>query len=81
MTKHISQREARRLQKQVRKMEADRAEERSWWSKEWPDGVLLDTIEVTNAEWHIVRAARLLGHPVVITSGELNKLSVWGIRQ
>ena len=81
MTKPISQREARRLRKKVRKMEADLAAQRSRWTKEWPGGVLIDTLNVTNTEWHMVRVARLMGHPVVVTTGEMNKLGVWGIKQ
>jgi hypothetical protein len=81
MSKPISQREARRLRKTVRKMEADLAAQRSRWTKEWPGGVLIDTIEVSNTEWNIVRTARLMGHPVVVTAAEVNKLGVWGIKQ
>jgi hypothetical protein len=80
VTKPISQREARKLKQRVKKMEADLAAQRGRWSKEWPGGVLIDTINVTNAEWNIVRTARLMGHPVVVTTGEVNKLGMWGIK-
>jgi len=75
----ISQREARILKRRVIELERQLDNQRSRWSKDWPGGVNIDTVEVNMSEWYIVKTARLLGHAVVIVPGDAPKLLVYGI--
>lgn len=53
----------------------------SRWGSDYPGGVNIDTIEVKNSEWHIVRTARALGPAVVVVPDQaVNKLRIYGIR-
>jgi hypothetical protein len=63
----ISQREARRLQKRVQELERERQEQRSAWSKDYPGGVNIDTLDLKEmpSELAAIHTARLLGHAVV----------------
>lgn len=63
----ITQREARRL----RKVERDLNEIKRGWGKEWPEGKCILTAQkgetLNDEDIAIVRTARTLGHPVVVT--------------
>ena len=77
---HISQREARRLRKRVAELEQADAGRRNRWAADYPGGVNIDTIAVTETEWHVVQTARLLGHAVVVMCGDCPQLRVYGLR-
>jgi len=64
----ISQREARRLRKRVQELEKLQADQRNRWAADYPGGITLGTIS-RSKDWLTGRidAARMLGHPVVVT--------------
>lgn len=64
--KTISQREARRLQQRVAKLENQLDMQRANWSNDWPGGINIDTMTVKEAEFSIADTARKLGHAVVV---------------
>ena len=69
----ISQREARRMRAELRKLyERDAARERTW-SSSYPGGVNIDTITVNDCEWHIVETAQKLGHWCLVKSSQNGK--------
>lgn len=72
----ISQREARRLKKRVAELEQLQRDQRDRWSQSYPYGVLLGTLP-RNPDWLTGRidAARMLGHPVIITQDKCGTLS------
>lgn len=71
MRQRISQQRAQRLRKRVNELEQKIREMKRTWGKEWPDGEhllsLTKTDEIAEEEIAIVRTARKLGHPVVVT--------------
>lgn len=64
----ISQREARRMRRRLRELDGMKR----GWGKEWPEGKCILTARkgemLTEEDTAIIRTARLLGHPVVVTS-------------
>jgi hypothetical protein len=46
---------------------------------DYPRGVRVDTVEVRNAEWHIMRTARKLGRAIVVVPSVLDKLEVYAV--
>jgi hypothetical protein len=76
----ISQREAQRLRRRVQELERAEKDRRSRWATDYPGGVHIDTIKVSDAEWHIVNTARLLGHAAVVVPGDMPQLRVYGLR-
>lgn len=82
-SRNISQREARATRKELADLKARRRIEVENWSNEWPDGVHLftgskgDTLDAGDIA--IVRTARALGHPVVVTASG-DGLHFYGIK-
>jgi hypothetical protein len=63
----ISQREARRMRKELRELrERDVARVRAW-SKDYVGGVCIVTMEAGDVALTAIRTARALGHAVVVT--------------
>lgn len=61
----ISQREAQRLRKRVAELERRDRERFQAWTKEYPDGVHLDTVALTSVEHAQFRTAAKLGFALV----------------
>jgi hypothetical protein len=77
----ISQREARRLKKRVVELEEQKRHLYRNWGSEYPDGQILDTIEVSEVEWFICRTATKLGHPLVVRpDSSERKLLIYGMK-
>jgi hypothetical protein len=76
----ISQREARRLKKRVRELEDQQARRARQWSSEYPGGVHIDTIRITNAEACIIETAQKLGNAIVVKSAGNDQIYVYGVR-
>jgi hypothetical protein len=76
----ISQREARRLKKRVEELENRAYRNNRHWSSEYPGGVHIDTIRVTNAEACIIETAIKLGHAVIVKSAGNDQIHVYGVK-
>jgi hypothetical protein len=74
----ISQREACRLRKRVRELEAIQEGQRRQWRTEWPSGTVLERITPEAKTVAIVDTARRLGHPVVVVP-DGNQIVFFGI--
>ncbi|KAF1008944.1 MAG: hypothetical protein GAK28_00576 [Luteibacter sp.] len=70
----ISQKEARALQQRVHELEVKENNRRKQWVTEYPDGVHIGSLSVSDVTFARVRTARLLGHAVVVTeaNNEIN---------
>jgi hypothetical protein len=77
---HISRREARRLKKRVEELEKILDEQKRSWAREWPGGVHLGTIDCTHKDYDTkVLVARKLGHAVVLTHHNTDKLEMYAL--
>jgi len=65
MSKKISQREARRMQRELRQRDADESRRRSRWKADYPGGTHIDTIVLSDVEFSIVDTAMKLNHAIV----------------
>jgi len=63
----ISQREARRLRREVKRLEEVIREQRRYWATEWPNSTVLGRLAVPSETQAMVRTARILKHAVVVT--------------
>lgn len=78
--KVISQREGRRLQKEVLKMRQERELMMRTWGSDYP-GVHIDTITVSDVEAAIFKTAIALKHPVVLRySGSNRDFYIYAVR-
>lgn len=76
----FSQREARRLQKRVDELEKQLNDQRYAWAREWPGGTHLGTIDCTSKIYDTqVLVARKLGHAVVLTYHQADKLEMYAL--
>ncbi len=68
----ISQREARRLQKRVARLEGILTSQRRKYGQTYPGGVNFYTLDLSGnlAAYSAIRTSRLLGHAVVVVSDE-----------
>jgi hypothetical protein len=70
----ISQREARRMRKELKALhERDAARERSW-SSDYPGGIHIATSSPNADVVAIIKTARKLGHAVVAMADDLGKI-------
>lgn len=76
----ISQREAQRLKKRVKELEDLESKRRSRWASEYPGGVFLGSL-TRDHDWFNgrIEAARMLGHAVVVTIDDHQKLSFYAL--
>lgn len=65
MRKKISQREARRNRKELAMMRASEETRLSRWGSEYPGGVNILTLNLSNESAAVVKTAQLLQHPLV----------------
>jgi len=75
----ISQREARRLQKQVAALEQREEQRFDRWSASYPGGTNFHTFAVDKESAAAIRVARLLGHAVVVTIDTNDKLMFFAL--
>ena len=81
MPNKISQREARRLQKQVRDLIAINNRRHNVYVSDWPGGVHLGDIEAAPWLYYSASTARRLGSYVVITTGvDGQKLRLYAVK-
>lgn len=80
MRRKISQHDARRLRKRVAEFEAQQSARLNRWASEWPSAKKIDTVRLSNTEWHIVRTARACGHAVVLVPRENDNVDVYACR-
>ena len=78
-TKPISQREARALQRRVDLLEASEENRRSEWVRQYPGGVHIASITVSEVDAAKLRTARRLGHAVVAVNGNGNELLIYAL--
>ena len=78
----IGQREAHRLQKQVRELLGEREMQRRSWARAYPGGTHLGTLTVER-DYLVgrIEAARMLGHAVVVTENDDGKLALYALPQ
>ncbi len=74
MSRHISQREARRNWKLLRRLEEAVRAERRAYSQEYFGGVELMRCRFSGSEPLVVRTARNLGHAVVVVGDDSDVL-------
>ena len=65
MSRHISQREARRLQRDNERLRAQDHRRRLWVEKDYPGGAHIATVDVATVAAGAIHVARLLDHEVV----------------
>lgn len=79
----ITQNEARRLRREVKELKESRRLLTNGWLAQWPDGVHLLAMDKTDTvaeeDIAIVRTARKLGHPVVVTEND-GSLHFYGVK-
>jgi hypothetical protein len=77
----ISQREARRLKKRVMELEQRHANQRDRWAANYPGGIGLCSL-LRSKDWITGRidAARMLGHPVVVTQNDDGTLCFFAVQ-
>lgn len=82
MRQRISQKRAYALRKRVNELEQKIREMKRSWGREWPDGVDLLSLQkqevIAEEEIAIIRTARKLGHPVIVTE-QGNTLHFYGV--
>ena len=67
ISKTISLREARELQKRVALLEAREEDRRSAWVKDYPGGTHIGSVVLSEADAARIRTARLLSHAIFAT--------------
>lgn len=84
MAKKISQRDAQRMRRRLRALDAMEYERRRHYVQSWPGGVPLGAIGVeSSAEIEVrgeVRAARKLGHYVVATVNDDGSITLFAVK-
>lgn len=65
--RHISQREAHRLDKRVTELMREREQNARAWSRDWVGGVHIGSIHTHDQAVAWIQTARRLGRPVVVT--------------
>jgi hypothetical protein len=81
--KPISQREARALQKRVAALESAERDRRRAWSKDWPNGVHLTTVKMSEGTSAVreLHTARKLKHAVVaVPDVDTNSITLYAVR-
>lgn len=72
----ISQREARRMRKQLAVLEEMEGERRRRWASDYPGGTHIRTMAAHPEDFVAVTTARKLGHACIVMPGETNMLKV-----
>ncbi len=76
----ISQREARRLQRQVRQLLSEQEMQRRTWARAYPGGTHLGTLTVERGYLvGRIEAARMLGYAVVVTENDDGRLALYAL--
>lgn len=70
MRRHISQREAHRLRRQLDAYQRLEAARQNAWGRDYPGGVHIARADIDVDVVALVRLARKLGHAVVVVSGD-----------
>ncbi len=79
--KRISQREARRLRRELTELRQQIDHERNTWRSDWPNATHLRAFEAPPLVYEAVRVARELGHAViVIPYRDEPGLRLWAVR-
>lgn len=76
MRRKISQRQARRTEKNYLELE----QMVSRWAQDYPGGAHIDTLNVSNTEAFIVATATKCGCVCVVKCGEGDKLKVYAVK-
>lgn len=79
MTKKISQREARRLLKQVRSFEERDRHRADAWHRDYPGGINIISVDVNAEIATCIWTAQRLGHPIVAKMDGDNRLKIFGL--
>lgn len=74
--RHISQREAHRLEKSLDELRAERNSERRAWAREYPGGTHLGTITWLSGR---MEAAQMLGHAIVAVQTNDGKTELFAL--
>ena len=76
--KKISQREARRMQRELRQRDQNESQRRARWITSYPGGTHIDAIVLSDVERAIVDTAMKLNHAIVakLDGGVLNLYAV-----
>ena len=77
----ISQREAQRLRRRVQHLEDQERQRNNAWIGDYPGGVDLGSIQLADAMYYSIYTARKLGHSVVVTSIEPNRVRVFAVKR
>lgn len=63
----ISQREAHRLKRRIAELEGIQRKQRNLWWSDWPSGIVLSRLKVSDSTYAEIKTARKLKHAVVVT--------------
>lgn len=77
--KPISQREARRLRTEVKRLQELLLRQRNQWAYEFPEGTWLLSVTLTEAQAATLKTARKLSHAVVVTMPNQNTADFFGM--
>jgi len=80
MRKKISQRQARRSEKNYRELYRKHEQMVNRWAQDYPGGAQIDTLSVNNAEACIVETATKCGCVCIVKNGDGDKLKVYAVR-
>lgn len=83
MRRHVGQREAHAAVKRVAELEQQRRDERCAWSRQYPGGVHLGTITMSNRDWLLGRleGAQMAGSVLVAkVNGAGREIEVYAVR-
>ena len=70
-----------KISQRVAALEAADVARKNAYAAEYPGGVHIDTITVSNTEWFIIKTARALGCGVVVVPENNSKIRVYGVRR
>jgi hypothetical protein len=80
--RHISQREARRLEKRVYELEQERNNQRRSWCRDYSGGINLGFL-ARERDWLSgrIESARMLGHAIVVIESSDGTLNFYALPQ
>jgi hypothetical protein len=76
----ISQREARRLKKQVTLLKSELNRQRNAWIRDWPNGVNIASLDIPTDSYTAIHTARKLSHAVVVTTDRANCINFYALK-
>ncbi len=76
----ISQREARRIQRELTRLQSLERDRLNEWARDYPGGTLIATVGLSEVGYARVTTARKLGYTLVATSDNANELRLYAVK-